>query len=121
MRRNRAIAVLAGLTSLAVAQPVTARAPLAQLRDLHAGTAIVQYDARHSSSAKLARVARAAGATRTVRYRVLPFVTVRGQGAALRRIGSLRNVRAIHMDRRLDYFLHESVPIAYGGTDPHPT
>ena len=115
------IVTVAALVALGAAQPAAARAPLAQLRELSAGTAIVQFDAKRTSSARVARTARAAGATRTVRYRVLPFVTVRGPAATLRRIGSLRNVRAIHMDRRLSYFLHESVPIAYGGTDPHPT
>jgi serine protease AprX len=119
--RNRAIVAIAGVAALLAAQPAAARAPLTQLRELSAGTAIVQFDAKRTSGARVARVARAAGATRTVRYRVLPFVTVRGPAATLRRIGSLRNVRAIHMDRNLSYFLHESVPIAYGGVDPHPT
>jgi serine protease AprX len=121
MRRHRIVAALAALAALAVAGPAAARAPLAQLRDLRAGTAIVQFDKRVTTSATVARVARRAGATKTVRYRVLPFVTVRGPAAALQRVGSLRNVRAIHMDRNLSYFLHESVPIAYGGNDPKPT
>lgn len=119
--RKGVLAAIAGLTALAVAQPAAARAPLAQLRDLHAGTAIVQYDSRATSPARIVRAARSAGASRTVRYRVLPFVTVRGPATTLRRIGSLRNVRAIHMERNLAYQLHESVPVAYGGVDPHPT
>ncbi|MFL5894887.1 MAG: S8 family serine peptidase [Thermoleophilaceae bacterium] len=61
------------------------------------------------------------GAVGVHRYSVLPFVTAHGSAATLRRIGSLRGVKAIHMDQRLRYFLHESVPIAYGGTDPHAT
>jgi subtilisin family serine protease len=121
MRPKRAIAAIAGLAALAAAQPAAARAPIAQLRDVRAGTAIVQYDGQQTSARTIARAARNAGASRTVRYRVLPFVTVRGPAAALRRIGSLRNVRAIHMNRNLSYFLHESVPLAYGGSDPHPT
>jgi serine protease AprX len=119
MRQTRAIAAFAALVVLVLAQPAAARAPLSQLGDLRAGTAIVQYDAKRTSSARVARAASAAGATKTVRYRRLPFVTVRGPEAAMQRVGTLRNVRAIHMDRNLSYFLHESVPIAYGGTDPH--
>src|SRR3954452_9377109 len=120
MRRKGAFAAVAGIAALAAAQPAAARAPLAQLRDLRAGTAIVQVD-RASHSASVARLARAVGATKTVRYRVLPFVTVRGSRAALARIASTRSVKAIHMDRRLSYFLHESVPVAYGGVSPQPT
>src|SRR6476620_4847085 len=120
MRRNGAIATVTTLAALAVVQPAAARAPLAQVRSLHAGTAIVQYDRHLSSSSALTRLARVNGATRTVRYRVLPFVTVRGPRVALARIAQARGVTAIHMDRRLNYFLHESVPIAYGGVDPHP-
>ena len=119
--RKGFLAAVAGLTALAVAQPASARAPLAQLRELSSGTAIVQYDTRIAPATQVARAARRAGATRTVRYRALPFVTVRGPAATLRRIGSLRSVRAIHMDRRLAYQLHESVPVAYGGADPRPT
>ncbi|MEA2494584.1 MAG: serine protease AprX [Thermoleophilaceae bacterium] len=104
-----------------MAQPAAAHAPLVQLHALHSGTAIVQYDRKLASADAVAQRARAAGASRTVRYRALPFVTVRGPAATLRRIASLRSVRAIHMDRRLSYHLHESVPIAYGGVNPQPT
>jgi serine protease AprX len=121
MRRGRAIAVFAGLAALVVPQPAAARAPLAQLRDLHGGTAIVQYDRKLTSADRVARSARSAGASKVVRYRALPFITVRGPAATLTRIASLRSVRAIHMDRRLAYFLHESVPVAYGGVNPQPT
>ncbi|HEX6714321.1 MAG TPA: S8 family serine peptidase [Thermoleophilaceae bacterium] len=121
MGRKGVLAVITGVSALTAAGPAAARAPLAQLRNVNAGTAIVQYDAKRTSSASLARTARTLGATKTVRYRALPFVTIRGTATTLRRIGSLRNVRAIHMDRKLSYALHESVPVAYGGTDPHPT
>jgi serine protease AprX len=121
MRRWGALATTVTIAALSAVQPAAARAPLAQIRGVHAGTAIVQFNRAKTSSAALAKAARAAGATKTVRYRVLPFVTVRGGATALRSIASRRGVKAIHMDRRLTYFLHESVPIAYGGTDPRNT
>jgi serine protease AprX len=102
------------------AAPASARAPLSQLSVLRSGTAVVQYDRHVLSGVRAARLARVAGASRTVRYHVLPFVAVRGSALALQRVGRLRGVKAIHMDHRLAYFLHESVPIAYGGQSPQP-
>jgi serine protease AprX len=110
-----------GILVLACAQGAAARAPLAQLQKLEAGTAIVQYDARTTSAAKLRRIGSAAGVSRTYRFRVLPFVGARGSAAELRRLASARGVTAVHMTPRLRYFLHESVPLAFGGTDPAPT
>src|SRR5436190_19509557 len=110
MRRRGILAILVLGAALAVASPASARAPLAQIRNLHAGTAIVQYDRHRLSPRSLAHIALENGATKTHRYRVLPFVAVRGSAAQLRRIGTLRGVRSVHMDRRMKYFLHESVP-----------
>lgn len=115
--RPRWVYALIATAALAVSQPAAARAPLSQLTELRAGTAIVQYDRHVTTPARLTRVA---GITRTARYRALPFVAVRGSAAALSRLGAKRGVTAIHMDRRLDYLLHESVPVAFGGHDPHP-
>src|SRR4051812_1845434 len=109
MRRRGVLAVVVLAAALAAASPASAR------------TAIVQYDRHIISSRSLAHIALENGATKTHRYRVLPFVTVRGSAAQLRRIGRLRGVRSVHMDRRMKYFLHESVPVAYGGVDPRPT
>src|SRR5436190_23246510 len=120
MRRG-VIAPIAVLAALAVAQPAAARAPLAQLREVRAGTAIVQYDRKLTTSKRVARLANTAGATKAVRYRKLPLVTVRGGAATLTRIAKARGIKAIHMDRKLTYFLHESVPVAYGGQDPRST
>ena len=119
--RRRGVHAAIAVAVLAVAQPVSARAPLSQVSSLRSGTAIVQYDKHLTTSSRIARLARIGGATRTSRYRVLPFVTVHGSNAALRSIASRRGVKSIHMNRNLSYFLHESVPVAYGGRDPHPT
>src|SRR4051812_14208368 len=113
MRRRGVYAVIAA-AAFAAAQPAAARAPLSQVRELRAGTAIVQVDRRAGTASRVVRVARLSGATKTARYRVLPFVVVRGSAGALRRVAGTRGVKAIHMDQRLRYFLHESVPIAYG-------
>jgi serine protease AprX len=121
MRRRRvsAILVLAAVAATG-AQPAAARAPLAQLASLHDGTAIVQAKSRASLS-KVVRAARRNGATKVHRYRALPFVALSGDAGLLRRVSGMRAVKAVHMNARLHYLLHESVPIAYGGTSPQPT
>lgn len=84
-RLNLFLPIIA-LAVLAIAQPAAARAPLSQLRELRAGTAIVQYDAKRTSARTLTRLA---GGARIQRFRALPFVTARGPAASLRRLGRL--------------------------------
>src|SRR5260221_7509644 len=118
MRRGRhltAIAVVA--LGAGVAQPAAARAPLAQLRSLRAGTAIVQFDRRATTAARLAGLA---GGARVHRFQALPFVSVRGPLVTLRRVASARGVTAVHMNQRIAYYLHESVPVAFGGNPGQP-
>jgi serine protease AprX len=120
MSQRGIYAAIAAAAMLAAAQPAAARAPLAQVRQLSAGTAIVQVDKR-AARTRVARTARLRGATEARAYSRLPFVVVRGSATALQRVARMRAVRAVHMDQRLHYFLHESVPVAYGGTSPQPT
>src|SRR3954462_15606424 len=110
--RRRAVFAVIGLVALASAAPASARAPLSQVSALRSGTAVVQYDKRLTTAKRLGSVA---GIKTSTRYRVLPFVAGRGSAARWRSAPARRGVKAIHMDRRLSYFLHESVPIAYGG------
>lgn len=95
-----------------------AAAPPRQVRALSTGTAIVQFDSKRTTAKRLTRIA--AGA-RVHRFSALPFLSVRGKRATLARVSRARGVRAVHMNRRLTYFLHESVPVAFGGNDPAPT
>ncbi|MEA2480655.1 MAG: serine protease AprX [Thermoleophilaceae bacterium] len=90
-----------------------------QVAALGPGTAILQYDARKAPRARLTQGLHGAG-VRTVFFRALPFVAVRGTRAELRRAARLRGVVAAHMDRRDVLLLHESVPLVYGGS-PDPS
>lgn len=104
--------------ALCAATPAFARAPEVQLRALRAGTAIIQFD-RHSTSGS--RLAALAPGAQVHRFKVLPFVSVRGSASTIGRVARARGVVAAHMTRPLRYFVHESVPLAFGGTDPSPT
>jgi serine protease AprX len=100
---------------LACAAPAGAAAPPGQVADLRAGTAILQYDSsRARDVAAFDRVLRGAG-VRTVFYRRLGMVAVRGTAVELRRAARLSGVRFAHMDAPLKLLLHESVPLVYGG------
>src|SRR4051794_3495121 len=116
LRRGRG-AFAVGLTVLFLV-PATAHAaavPKAQLAALGRGTAILQY----SPSAKPSRAALTKTGVKTVFFRKLPFVAVRGSALKVRRAAGLRGIVAAHMDRRDVLQLHESVPLLYGG-DPGP-
>jgi serine protease AprX len=81
--------------------------------------AILRYERAATTSGALARKVHALGAS-TVMFQKLPFVAVRGSAAELRRAARLRGVAAARMNERLEYHLHDSVPLAYGGAHPQP-
>ena len=94
-------------------------AVLALAGEASAGVTILQYDRAETNSAGLARKVHALGA-KTILFEELPFVAARGSALELRRAADLNGVVAAHPNRRLEYHLHESVPLAYGGADPQP-
>ena len=97
---------------LLAAAPASAAAPRADLAALRGGTAIVQFA---GGRAAFAATLRAAGVDAMV-LRRLPFAAVRGPRALLARVARLASVRAVHMDRRVAFELHESVPMSYEGS-----
>jgi serine protease AprX len=100
------------LVALLAAAPAGAAAPRADLAALHRGTAIVQYKgARTGFVAQL----RHAGLDAVV-LRRLPFAAVSGPRTLLRRAARLPRAVAVHMDRRVQFELHESIPMTYGGS-----
>jgi serine protease AprX len=84
-----------------------------------ADVAILQYDRSATSSEELAREVHALGAE-TALFQELPFVAVRGSAAELGSAASLRGVVSSHANEQMEYHLHNSVPIAYGGAHPQP-
>jgi serine protease AprX len=113
---------LAGLVAIAVSALAPAAAGAAvpplladQISELRGGTAILQYDQRRAGRAALVRRMRGLG-VRVVSFRRLPLVAVRGSGVRVRRAARLRGIVAAHRDQRLAYDLHESAPLAFGGT-----
>ena len=80
---------------------------------------ILRYDRGATTSEELARKVHGFGG-KTVLFQKLPFVAVRGSAAELGRAARLRGVVAAHENERMDYHLHNSVPIAYGGAHPQP-
>lgn len=108
-----ALAILASLSGEAVAASSRA-VPRHQVDDLRRGTAILRYDGRRMSGARLAARARALGAD-AVRFRRLPLVAVRGTRLQLRRAARARGVTSAHMDERLALDLDASGPLSFGG------
>ena len=85
-----------------------------------ADVAILQYDRSATSSAELARDVHALGAE-TALFQKLPFVAVRGSATELQPRGAACAASsARHANERMEYHLHDSVPIAYGGAHPQP-
>ena len=79
-----------------------AAAPAAPLR------AVLTFD--HYPTASAIATLRAAGVQARA-YRALPMVAVQGTALQLNRLPALSGLRAIHLDRRLRYFLDESAPL----------
>ena len=103
---------LALLFALLAAAPASAATPRADLAALHRGTAIVQFSG--SRAAFVARLERAG--LGGVVLRRLPFAAVRGPRALLLRVARLPRAVAAHMDRRVEFELHESIPMTYEGS-----
>jgi serine protease AprX len=70
--------------------------------------AVLTFD-HYPRAAELLAI-RAAG-LRARAFRALPMVAVQGSRLQLQGLPALPGLRAIHLDRRLDYFLDESVPL----------
>jgi serine protease AprX len=94
-------ALLAG-TAAWIDPLLRAAAPAAPLR------AVLTFEHYPGASELLA--IRAAGLQARA-YRTLPMVAVQGTALQLNRLPALRGLRAIHLDRRLAYFLDESAPL----------
>lgn len=111
MRRSILPAVIC---ALAFPPTAGAAAPASDIASLRDGTAILHVK---GSPGERARIARRIGGQA---FEKLPFVALRDSSVKLRRAARLRRVTAAHMDRKIQYHLHESVPLAYGGADPQP-
>ena len=115
-RRALGGGLAAVVVALACAVPAGAAAPSVQVDDLGGGTAILGYDGTRARALdRFERSLRSTG-VRTVFFQRLRLVAVRGNAVSLRRAARLRGVRSAHMDRKLQLFLHQSVPLVYGGT-----
>ena len=104
---------------LALAGEAVAAAPEADVASLRSGVAILQYDRATATSGGIARKVVTMGGEAAM-FQELPFVAVRGSAVEVRRAAALRGVVAAHMNERMEYHLHDSVPIAYGGAHPQP-
>jgi serine protease AprX len=120
-RRATAGWIAATAAVLACAAPAGAAVPRAealagQVSDLRGGTAILRYDARRARArVEFGRRLRGAG-VRTVFFERLRLVAVRGTSVEVRRAARLPGVLSAHMDEGIEYLLHESVPLVYGGS-----
>jgi serine protease AprX len=103
---------IALLLALVAAAPAGAAAPRADLAALRGGTALVQFSG--GRAALLARLHHAG--LRAVVLRRLPFAAVSGPRALLLRAARLPGVVQARMDRAVEFELHESVPMSYGGS-----
>jgi serine protease AprX len=103
---------IALVLALLVPAPALAAAPRADLAALHGGTAIVQFAGKRAG---FVTQLRAAGLDAVV-LRRLPFAAVGGPRALLLRAARLPGAVAVHMDRRVEFELHESIPMSYEGS-----
>jgi serine protease AprX len=102
MTARRLIPVLAAAAALLAAAPAAAE------------ERIVRFDPKETTRTQL-RSDLAALGLRSAPLRRLPFAAVTGDTAALARLGSVRGVTGTWANERLEWHLHESVNVAFGG------
>lgn len=102
MTPRRLLALTAFLLALATASPASA------------AERIVRFDPQATTPAQLTSRIDALG-LRSAALKRLPFVAVVGDSALLDRLGALPGVVSTHENKRLQYHLHESAPLVFGG------
>jgi serine protease AprX len=104
MTPRRLVALLTVLTALAAAAPASA------------AERIVRFDPQATSAAQLTQRLSALG-LRSAALERLPFAAVTGDAALLDRLPSVPGVVSTHANERLQFHLHESARLVFGGED----